>query len=291
MSIISYPSDPIAESLNALWVIRKKECEPIIASEIARRAMESFFNREKNNYSLKYKHDYSNKYRYSITCLIASVYKKQKQYYGFNTICYLSDGNTRTFINICRAIFSDAFFYERDSFIEKKVISKQIQSKAIHSFSNSEFNSICSIIDRGNNIRNLILNIGNIFSEYHKDRLVRYPETNQFVFNKLELQSDEREVVDIAESWSMIIRREKTQRVSLGLDKRGDIYYINRAFCPIFGISYRIRGGFNVKFEKKEIEYMINSLNINSKLNNNFKKNNEINTETYQISLFDNGGE
>ena len=39
-----------------------------------------------------------NKYRYAITVFICSVYKRPKLYYGFNAICYLSNGNTRTFI-------------------------------------------------------------------------------------------------------------------------------------------------------------------------------------------------
>ena len=292
ISIIAYPKDPIAETINALWVIRNKKQNAVDAAKIAREAMTEFFsNRNKTS---KYKHDYNNKYRYSITCLIASVYKRQKKYYSFNTICYLSGGNARTYINICRAIFSDALFYEKDKFLEKNIISNDVQNKAICSFSNSEFNAMCSIIDRGNNIRNLILNIGNVFSEYHRDKLVRYPETNQFVFNKLELDSEVRDVVEIAESWSMIIKREKAQRVSLGLDKKGDIYIINRAFCPIFGISYRVRGGFNVKFDKDEIHHMTESLNVVSKLKSTKhgrKKSTKDSLSNSQLSLFDTGGD
>ena len=294
ISIISNPDNPIAESLNSLWVVRNKSDEPLIAAEKAAKAMCDYFNGVKNTESQKYKLDYSDKYRYSIVCLLATIYKKNKMYYSFNTVTYLSNGNTRTFINICRLIISNAMFYERDSFIDRAMVSKKVQNQAICEFANSEFNSICSIISSGNYIRNLILNIGNVFAEYHRDKLVRYPETNQFVFDKLELSNEVRSVIDIAESWSMIIRKEKTQRVSLSIDKKGDIYYINKAFCPIFGISYRTRGGFNVEFNAEELEQMIISLGNINKLSSKTKakrkkKTSNESQNNNQLSLFDSG--
>ena len=101
-------------------------------------------------------------------------------YYGFNAIVHLSDGNTRTFINICRAILNDALFYERDSFQTNLTVSRETQNSAIYNYSSQEFNDVCSIIKYGNNIRNLILNIGNVMTEYHRDKRARYPETTQF---------------------------------------------------------------------------------------------------------------
>ena len=123
---------------------------------------------------------------------------------------------------------------------------------------------------------------------------MRYPETNQFVFDKLELSNEVRSVIDIAESWSMIFRKEKTQRVSLSIDKKGDIYYINKAFCPIFGISYRTRGGFNVEFNAEELEQMITSLGNINKLSSKTKakrkkKTSNESQNNNQLSLFDSG--
>lgn len=295
ITIISNPENPIAEALNALWVVRNKTTDPILAAKKASKAMTDFFSGIDNSDSRKYKLDYSSKYRYSITCLIASVYKKQKMYYSFNTVTFLSNGNTRSFINICRLIISNALFYERDSFLESKRVSNETQNKAICEFAYSEFNSICSIIRSGNYIRNLILNIGNVFSDFHKDKLLRYPETNQFVFNKLELSPEVRTVIDIAESWSMIIKRDKAQRISVSTDLMADIYYINRVFCPIFGISYRIRGGYNVEFSPEELEKMISTLvrmnklsNKTTKMANPLKSDNSSNSR--QLSLFEMGG-
>lgn len=294
ISIISNPGNPIAESLNSLWVVRNKKDNPIDSAKKAAQAMNDYFSGVKNAESKKYKLDYSDKYRYSIVCLLATIYKKHKMYYSFNTITFLSNGNTRTFINICRLIISNAMFYERENFLETAMVSKKVQNQAICEFANSEFNSICSIISSGNYIRNLILNIGNVFAEYHRDKLIRYPETNQFVFDKLELPKHVCSVIDIAESWSMIIRKEKTQRVSVSIDKKGDIYYINKAFCPIFGISYRTRGGFNVEFEADELEQMITSLGTINKLPSkskakNKKKNLHLPRNNNQLSLFDFG--
>ncbi len=91
----------------------------------------------------------------------------------------------------------------------------------------------------------------------------------------------------------MIIRKEKTQRVSLSIDKKGDIYYINKAFCPIFGISYRTRGGFNVEFKAEELEKMITSLGTINKLSKSksqkMNKTSNVPQNNNQLSLFDFG--
>ncbi|HAN20437.1 MAG: hypothetical protein A2Y15_08775 [Clostridiales bacterium GWF2_36_10] len=284
INIIKNPNNPIAETINALWVIRSKD-DVLISAQNAKEAMLAFFNKTAHPNVKKYINDYENKYRYSITVLLSSIYKRKKLYYGFNTIAHLADGNPRTFINICRTIISDALFYEKNRFFETKSISKESQNRAISEFSMSEFENVCSIIKYGNKIRNLILNVGNVFAEFHKDKKVRYPETNQFVFNKLELSDDLRNIINTSESWSMIIKREKTQRVSASIDRKGDIYYINRAFSPIFNISYRIRGGVNVRFSSDEITRMMVSLSTERKLSQQDKLESSTKNDI-QLSLF-----
>lgn len=291
VDIIKNPNNPIAETLNALWVIRSKK-DPREAAFIARQAMIDFFEKNHDNENFKkYENDYNNKYRSSITILLAFLYKKKKQYYGFNAIVLLSDGNTRIFINICRSIISDAMFYERDTFFSSKKISTASQTRAILDFSKSEFESICSIIKYGTNIRNLILNIGNVFIEYHKDKKARYPETTQFSFDLLSLEPSERKIIDIAISWSMIIKREETKRISAGVDRKGDIYYVNKAFAPMFGISYGFRGGVNPVFNTSEIKQMLYSTEAPKKLNRQSSNKSENSTKkssvSNQLSLFE----
>lgn len=292
ISVIAYPQNRIAEMLNALWVARSDEEDLIAVAYQTVEAMNDFLCKKNDG---KYKNDYNNKYRYALTILMCVAYKKDKSYYSFNTICYLSEGNARTFINLCRAIISDAFFYEKNNFITTNKISIKSQSRAIKSYSESEFHSVCSIIQSGNEIKMFILSLGNIFSDYHKDRLVRYPETNQFTYNPDNLLSGSRKILDIAISWSLIKRRKDTQRLSAGIAKEGNLYTLNKIFAPLFNISYRTRGGVNVILSSEEIQDMILGINRIKKLNfpclkkknhdkiNGVKKNSQIN----QLVLFD----
>ena len=200
---------------------------------------------------------------------------------------------TRTFINLCREIIANALFYESDSFFEKITVSPSIQSKAIHKFSADEFDDICSIIQNGESIRKLILNIGNTFALFHKDRKVRYPETNQFVSDYLTLESEGKDTLQMAQRWSMIIKRSTPQRLSMDINKRGDIFYINRVFSPLFNISYRFRGGFNVFIKPNELSTMCSEIctpPIVCKLLGNVEDQNSfdmISVDEQQPSLFD----
>ena len=298
LSIIRYPKNRIAETLNALWVSRCEETEdPLDVAKLAASAMHAFLNKESHPLLAKYKNDYSNKYRYAITILICTAYRKDKLYYGFNALCHLSEGNARTFINLCKSIISDALFYERKNFLSTKRISFESQSRAIKSYSQSEFNSLCTTIQHGNSIRSFLLCLGNVFSEFHRDRLVRYPETNQFIFNPDELSRSDREILDIAISWSLIRRKSETQRLSASISKEGDIYTINKIFAPIFNISYRTRGGVNVRFSADEIKEMLNGEFKKSKLSTPTKRKRSSPTKDIkgippfnQLSLFDIGG-
>ena len=142
-----------------------------------------------------------------------------------------------------------------------------------------------------------MLCLGNVFSEFHKDRLVRYPETNQFIYNPDDLSSENKETLEIAISWSLIKKRKEMQRLSAGISKEGDIYTINKIFAPIFNISYRTRGGVNVRFSADEINEMLNGQFRKSKLNTSSKRKRMSPTKDIknippsdQLSLFDLGG-
>lgn len=296
ISIIGCPENRIAEMINALWVARCSDNDDlIIAAYEAVDAMDAFFKKAKHPKQAKYKNDYSNKYRYALTAILCAAYKKDKSYYSFNTICYLSEGNTRTFINLCRAIISDALFYEKATFMGTGRISVESQSRAIKDYSLSEFESVCSIIQHGNNIRNFILSLGNVFSEYHKDRMVRYPETNQFSYNPDSLLSTDKDILNIAISWSLIKRRRGTQRISASIAKEDFLYSINKIFSPMFNISYRTRGGVNVVLSPDDIGTMLKGEPIRSFISSSGQKkgtsaNSSQKAPPYeQVSMFDEG--
>lgn len=262
IKIISISDNVLAVALCALWVARSADEDLIQAAYASVSAMNAYLNKTEDPLKAKFKNDYDNKYRYALTTLICSLYKKDKAYYSFNTICYLSEGNARTFINLVKAIISDALFFERKNFLELGEISVTSQCRAIKEFSTAEFNSVCSIIQDGKSVKNLILKIGNVFSEYHKDKLVRYPETTQFVYELEKLSANGKAVINTAESWALIKRRKEKQRLSASIGEEGYLYAINRVFAPIFNISYRIRGGVNVVFSAKDIDSMISGEQI-----------------------------
>lgn len=257
---IAYPENRIAEMLNALWVARCNEKQDLVYyTGLTKEAMLAFFQKNQAHpYYKKYKNDYQNKYRYALTVLICKAYKKNKSYYSFNTLCYLSEGNPRTFINMVRAIISDAMFYEKEHFNKTGKVSMEIQSQTVRNYAEREFNTTFAIIEEGRAIRNLILGLGNTFSEYHSDRYVRYPETNQFSFMQTELSEDTKKIINTAESWSLIKKKGESQRLSASVSQKGDLYRINRIFSPIFNISYRTRGGFNVLFSAQELKDISN---------------------------------
>ena len=278
---IKNDNNPIAETINALWVIRHKSDYVAYSKQVAS-VMRAYFAGEDNVLTRKYKLDYQSKYRYAITCFICFVYKKKKMYYGVNAIAYISNGNVRTFMNICAEIMESAFFSERNSFIENTEISKETQSDAIHRHSQKQFEDICSIIKYGKQIRTLIQNLGNCFSEYHKDPRIRYPETNQFSFSDNGIAQEDMEIIKVAQSWALIIRKERQQRKSASLNNKGDLYTINRIFTPIFNISYRTRGGINPFFTDEEVHRLINDANyVPSVLRPTIRK------DANQISFFD----
>lgn len=292
ITIISNNDNKIAEMLNALWVVRSKEEDLIGVANETRAAMEAFFQGTAHPKVQKYRLDYSNKYRYALTAVLCSAYRKDKLYYSFNTICHLSEGNARTFINLCRAIINDALFYEKKDFTSTGRISFIAQARAIKEYANNEFNSVCSIIQDGDSIRRLIQNLGNIFKEFHKDRAVRYPETNQFVFDPNRLSMSTKEIIGTAESWSLIKKKGKLQRSSLNIAAQSDIYTINKIFSPLFNISYRTRGGYNIELTEHDIEEMLIGQYRGKRLANSEsnKEKSDMKTKNdphHQITLFD----
>lgn len=295
VKIIQYPENSIAEMLNALWVIRNSNKDKLEVAKAVKEIMLIAFNRSEGQ-SLhaecpdikKYKNDYKNKYRYSLVVAMSSIYRKRKLYYSFNTICYLSNSNVRMFINFCRTIINDALFYERKDFLATKKISPETQSRAIYEVSQEEFNNVCAIIKHGQKISNLVQNIGNVLADFHKDKKVRYPETNQFFFDYNNLGENYQEILNVAMSWAVILKKQKKQRASPGINKTTSIYHLNRAYAPIFNISYRTRGGYNVDFTAEEMEQMCESQFMIYKIDKHREKSNKKEkSEFEQIDLFE----
>lgn len=241
--------NPIAESFLALKISREKLTDKnLLLKKVSQYKKD--YEDKKQDIMKAYSH-----YKVAIIFLLASIYKRQKQYYSFKTLVYLSEGNTRTFINLCKYIFTDSLFYEKDRLLNNGKISEETQTRAIRNFSNDELRISCSIIKYGKQIGTLIRNIGNIFSEYHKDSYLRYPITNQFVLESA-LEENKDEIFNIALGWSLIRKSNKIKRLYRNEHDKGYVYSLNRIFVPNFDISYISHGGKYVKISELDLTKM-----------------------------------
>ena len=69
-------------------------------------------------------------------------------------------------------------------------------------------------------------------------------------------ESLESAVFKTAIMWSVIQKKRNMQQASIGKDSE-EIYILNRIYAPIFQISVRTRGGFNVEITKEEFSDLI----------------------------------
>lgn len=252
--LIRYPDNPLLEMLNILWVIRNNKPEDVHS------IMKDYLDGKKSDDTKKYQRDYVDKYKLSLMILLALVYKKHKKYYSFNTFCFLSSGIVGNFIELCRRSFQYAYFENREKLLEEGVIPTELQDRAARDLANSELEMIPRIREFGDRLYRFTMNLGNIFREYHKDTLVRYPETNQFSMDSASLDDDLKKAFQAALEWSIVQKRIGT--------KRTEIYILNRIFAPKFDISYRTRGGESGEknYHKSELRALMTEDNVKPKM-------------------------
>jgi len=127
--------------------------------------MNDYLNKDKDSSDgQKYRRDYIDKYKLSLTFLLCSIYRKNKQYYSFNTFSYLSSGIVGHFIELCRKSFSIADWGDNEKLLSEGIIKNDFQNKAATDFSNSEKLQIGRIEKYGGLVSRFIENIGNVFS-------------------------------------------------------------------------------------------------------------------------------
>lgn len=240
---------PLMEMLNIVWVLRGVPCEKV------RTAMQGYIRglHKSNNHSeeielaRKYKLDYSDKYRSQMMFILLGIYAQNKKYYSFNTFAYLSSGAVNDFISLCRNVFYllDESYYDKAS--SSPLIPISLQAKGAENTAIEQMDKIRLCSEYGTEMHSFAMNIGGLFKLLHKDIYAKYPETNQFAFeNEVEIESRPllSEVRNSLIKWGVIVKRPRIQSISIGR-RKGTLYYLNRIFCPIFGISFRTRGGYN----------------------------------------------
>ena len=192
----------------------------------------------------KYSNDYNNKYKLSFVFILCSIYQIEKKgYYSFNDYCQLSSGIVGCFIQLCYNAFDFAYFRERE-LLSDGCISKEIQTDAAYKLARSERDMIQRIAIYGGKLKTFIDNIGNVFSNIHKDMYMRYPETNLFPVDLDSLSVENKKIIETACTWSLLIKKPNMQDAN-GKNRKQDIYFLNRVLAPVFKISYRTRGGLN----------------------------------------------
>ena len=265
IKLIKNRENPLLEMLNILWVSRGIKVKKI------NKVMNNYLEGKKTEDVKKYKRDYVDKYKLSLMFLLASVYRKNKMYYSFNTFSFLSSGIVGHFIELCRESFGYAVFEDKDKLLTQGKISKNAQDKAALTVANKELQQIQRIEDYGNYLYRFIKNLGNMFRVFHKDKMIRYPETNQFTVDIGALEKKIRDAFSAAVKWSVIQKKPSLQQPAPGKDIK-DIYTINRIFSPSFGISYRTRGGYSVEFSSSKIEEFMTKEDVKFILNRNKSK-------------------
>ena len=196
----------------------------------------------------KYKYDISNKYNVILTYWLLGKNKISKKYYSLMTFINLSSGSVYDVIGLCRILFSkldDSFF---DNIKDNLPIDSNIQSLAAEEYAQSQLEKVLHNQEYGQQMYNFAVNMLGIFAYYHKDDLaLSYPETNQFYladsFNESGIN---RSIWKSLLNWGVIIKKQNYQRQSLSSSHKANLYYLNMIYYPIFNISPRLRGGFNV---------------------------------------------
>jgi len=239
--------NPLMEALNCLWLLRG------VSIDTVQKSMNDYLNNVKSPDALKYSRDYVDKYKLSLLILTCSIYRKNKQYYSFNTFSFLSSGIVGHFIELCRRSFAIAGWGDNETLLNDGIISKEHQSKAARDFSLAEKQQISRIETYGGLIAKFVDNMGNLFRDFHLDIKIRYPETNQFAINIDSISDLQlKEAMKSAIKWSVIQRKPGMQRTAPS-ENLQDTYTLNRIFSPIFQISYRTRGGKSIRLSEKSL--------------------------------------
>ena len=270
--------NPLLQVLNCLWFTRGKSSKEI------HQVMSAYLHKKDIAGVSKYKMDYVDKYKLSLTFIIASIFKKNKSYYSFNTFSFLSSGIVGHFIELCRRSFQHAEFEDKNTLIFHGNISNSLQNNAARDLAQTELQQSRRIEQYGNKLYVFTLNLGNIFADYHKDKNIKYPETNQFSTNKTLLDGEYKKAFEAAQRWSIIQKKPRPQQSSIGKHKN-DIFTLNRIFSPIFQISYRTRGGFIEEFSTEDIALLMNDMGVVISKIKRIKKSKEDNNTQQELEF------
>ncbi len=256
--ILSTVSDqnPIIE---AYFLMRLRRGDSI---QLIKQIKDELLNKKETTNTRKYKLDLQDKYKPALLFWLLDIYKTKKMYYSFPTFLYLSCGSIYDFIGLCRTVFDEleSDFFEK---IETNTcVPYNVQSKASIKYAQSQLEKVRINHDYGSQMFHFVQNMCNLFRYYHKgDLCIRYPETNQFyISGNFESAGVDQEIWRSLLRWGIVVKKTSFQRASLAVNSHAQLYYINKSYYPVFGISCRIRGGFNIGLSNEMWHKMTTSL-------------------------------
>lgn len=202
----------------------------------------------KTRLSNKYTSDMKNKYKAALLFWLLSVYKEPKLYYSLDTYLYLSCGSIYDFIGLCRNLFDELETDYFDTMDNNAQISPKVQTYAAKKYAESQMEKLRINHEYGIKMWTFTRNMCNLFSYYHKgDLCVTFPETNQFyIKGEFDSSGVNQEIWRSLLKWGVVIKKSTYQRASLSENNKVQLYYMNKIYYPIYNISCRIRGGYNV---------------------------------------------
>lgn len=235
-------NDPLREMMNIYWYRKGYSVEEI---QMASGKTEKNPDDKKKELIRKYREGYTDN-KMAFLYLLAAKYKKEKQYYSFSTYSYLSVGNICNFIKLCREAFDNAYFENRQELLSGK-ISIRAQHSAALAVAYDEIEKVKYIPKLGNQLYALVINLGNLFNEYHADVDLKNIEVNQFsVIYKSDMVNT---IINTALTWGVFLKKNELQTLD-ATGNKGTIYTLNKMFCPLFGISYRSKGRYREVFDE-----------------------------------------
>ncbi|MDD4494871.1 MAG: hypothetical protein PHV32_11105 [Eubacteriales bacterium] len=267
---------PLLQLMNVIWFNRGKSAEEIS------HAMNMFLTlpkkdlKQKDDCAYKYMLDYSMKYKYQLVFVLISLYPgASKKYYSFTTFSYLASGSVNDFITLCRNTFSQLDELCFVELIKNKTIPIEYQNNGAQEAAKEQLDKFRICEDNGKEMYTFVMNMSEVFRTFHRDPAMQYPETNQFAFvDEADLSRRDLLYTNFKNmlKWGVVERKNSLQRLSISVNKKGDIYYINRLIAPIFEISYRTRGGYNFIIKTSTFEKMLtNSMDAKQIINENKK--------------------
>lgn len=175
---------------------------------------------------------------------IASAYKNQRKYYtGLRTIVKLSSNVALVFIEMLREAYEYIVLEGADPLAEP--IPPELQSAAVYHVSEALFGQIPHECDFGETYHAFLSQLGGALRELQLELTVPQPSPNGFSLASAAFstavaggstnRSDPVNLINEAVSWGLLEEREH-QSKDHGAPKRHK-YYLNRAFCPYFGLS------------------------------------------------------